>query len=57
MRGLTNSPHGSRLMVASLIARLPLAMFSIALLVHIHRLTGSFAIAGAASGAYISVAA
>jgi MFS family permease len=37
---------------SSVIARLPLAMFSIALLVHARQLTGSFAAAGAASGAY-----
>jgi hypothetical protein len=41
------------LLITSLIARLPLAMFSISLLVHVHRLTGSFAVAGAASGAYV----
>jgi predicted MFS family arabinose efflux permease len=37
---------------SSIIARLPLAMFSIVLLVHARQLTGSFAIAGAASAAY-----
>jgi predicted MFS family arabinose efflux permease len=37
---------------SSIIARLPLAMFSIALLVHAQQLTGSFAVAGAVSGAY-----
>src|SRR4051794_27597838 len=36
----------------SVVARLPLAMFGIALLVHAQRLTGSFAIAGLVSGAY-----
>jgi MFS family permease len=40
------------LLGASLVARLPLAMFSIALLVHVRQLTGSFAAAGAATGAY-----
>jgi predicted MFS family arabinose efflux permease len=39
-------------LASSVIARLPLAMFSIALLVHARQLTGSFAVAGAASGAY-----
>src|SRR4051812_12311978 len=39
------------LLGASLVARLPLAMFSIALLVHVRQLTGSFAAAGAARGA------
>ena len=37
---------------SSILARLPLAMFSIALLVHAQRLTGSFAVAGVVSGAY-----
>jgi len=61
------TPRGSRLapqrsvragaglpefLASSVIARLPLAMFSIALLVHARQLTGSFAVAGAASGAY-----
>ena len=36
----------------SIIARLPLAMFSIALLVHAQRLTGSFAAAGLVTAAY-----
>jgi MFS family permease len=40
------------LLAASVLARLPLAMFSIALLVHVRALTGSFAAAGAATGAY-----
>jgi hypothetical protein len=35
--------------------RLPLAMFSVSLLVHVHRLTGSFMVADAASGAYVIV--
>jgi MFS family permease len=40
------------LLGSSIFARLPLAMFSIALLVHAQHLTGSFAVAGAVSGAY-----
>jgi predicted MFS family arabinose efflux permease len=40
------------LLATSVVARLPLAMFSIALLVHVRQLTGSFAVAGAATGAY-----
>ncbi|MGI8572644.1 MAG: MFS transporter [Solirubrobacteraceae bacterium] len=40
------------LLGSSILARLPLAMFSIALLVHAQRLTGSFAVAGVVSGAY-----
>ena len=46
------SASGRALIASSIVARLPLAMFSIALLVHAQRLTGSFAVAGAASGAY-----
>ncbi len=37
---------------SSIVARLPLAMFSIALLVHTRHLTGSFAAAGIVTGAY-----
>jgi MFS family permease len=37
----------------SVLARLPLAMFSISLLICVRQLTGSFALAGLASGAYI----
>jgi MFS family permease len=46
------APGAGALLGSSILARLPLAMFSIALLVHAHRLTGSFAIAGLVSGAY-----
>lgn len=47
------SAPGARVLLAgSLLARLPLAMFSIAILVDCRRLTGSFAIAGVASSAY-----
>jgi MFS family permease len=42
----------STLLESSVAARLPLAMFSIALLVHTRRLTGSFAAAGLVTGAY-----
>jgi len=58
---MTLRPHGSKLVAApgapalitsSILARLPLAMFSIALLVHAQRLTGSFAVAGVVSAAY-----
>src|SRR4051794_1304592 len=50
--GLTAAPGVPRLLGASVAARLPLAMFSIALLVHARHLTGSFAVAGAVTGAY-----
>ena len=53
MVGLIDNRRAAALLITSLIARLPTAMFSISLLVHVHRLTGSFAVAGAASGAYV----
>ncbi len=46
------SASGRALIASSIAARLPLAMFSIALLVHAQQLTGSFAVAGVVSGAY-----
>jgi MFS family permease len=46
------SPGARVLLASSVLARLPLAMFSIALLIHAQHLTGSFAVAGAVSGAY-----
>jgi predicted MFS family arabinose efflux permease len=47
-----SGPGAKALLGSSILARLPLAMFSIALLVHAQRLTGSFAVAGIVSGAY-----
>src|SRR5512132_2360277 len=41
-----------RLFAISIAARLPLAMLSIALLVHTQRLTGSFGAAGLVTGVY-----
>ncbi|MGO9960416.1 MAG: MFS transporter [Solirubrobacteraceae bacterium] len=49
---ILSAPGARALLGSSIIARLPLAMLSIALLVHAQRLTGSFAVAGAVSGAY-----
>jgi predicted MFS family arabinose efflux permease len=46
------APGAPALLGSSILARLPLAMFSITLLVHAQRLTGSFAIAGLVSGAF-----
>src|ERR1700754_5128092 len=40
------------MLTLSIIARLPLAMFSVGLLVHAQRLTGSFAAAGLVTAAY-----
>jgi MFS family permease len=51
-RGPLLAPGAWALMGSSMLARLPLAMFSLALLVHAQRLTGSFAVAGLVSGAY-----
>jgi MFS family permease len=49
---ILSAPGAPALLGTSILARLPLAMFSIALLVHAQRLTGSFAIAGVVTGAY-----
>ena len=49
---ILSAPGAPALLGSSIVARLPLAMFSIALLVHAQRLTGSFAVAGAVTGAY-----
>ncbi|HEY1566131.1 MAG TPA: MFS transporter [Solirubrobacteraceae bacterium] len=44
--------HGRALLTSSVVARLPLAMLSIAILVHAQQVTGSFAVAGLACSAY-----
>jgi predicted MFS family arabinose efflux permease len=49
---LLSAPGARALLGSSILARLPLAMFSIALLVNAQHLTGSFAVAGAVTGAY-----
>jgi MFS family permease len=49
---ILSSPGAAALLASSIVARLPLAMFSIALLVNAQHLTGSFAVAGLVSGAY-----
>jgi predicted MFS family arabinose efflux permease len=54
---ILSSPGAPALLASSIIARLPLAMFSIALLVDARRVTGSFAAAGIVSGAYALSAA
>ncbi len=46
------APGARSLLASSLLARLPLTMFSIAILVHSRQLTGSFTVAGLASSAY-----
>src|SRR5919202_2733167 len=52
MSAFRTSPGAMRLLAWSLVARLPLTMIGIGLLVHAQRLTGSFAVAGLVSGAY-----
>jgi predicted MFS family arabinose efflux permease len=52
MRSILKTPQVGRLFVFSITARLPLAMLSIGLVVHIQRLTGSFAAAGLTTAAY-----
>src|SRR5947208_3787047 len=49
---IVSAPGVPALLASSILARLPLAMFGIELLVHAQRLTGSFAVAGLVSGAY-----
>ena len=52
MTTLTSTPGALRILGSSVIARLPLAMLGIALLIHARHLTGSFAAAGLVAGAY-----
>jgi MFS family permease len=52
MTAIRSTPSAARLLALSVVARVPLAMLGIALLVHAQRLTGSFASAGAVAGAY-----
>src|SRR5437763_16806158 len=49
---ILSAPGAPALLGSSILARFPLAMFSLALLVHAHRLTGSFATGGLVTGAY-----
>jgi MFS family permease len=52
VHSIASTPRALRLFAVSIVARVPLAMFSIALLVHARHLTGSFAAAGVVSGGY-----
>jgi hypothetical protein len=52
MASLRSFPGALRLAGVSIVARLPMAMLSIALLVHVRHLTGSFATAGVVAGAF-----
>src|SRR4051812_5983742 len=50
MPALRSSPATLRLLAVSIVARLPMATLAIGVLVHVQRASGSFAIAGAATG-------
>jgi MFS family permease len=52
MSTIASTPGLMRVLVSSVIARLPLPMLGIGLLVHTRHLTGSFASAGVVAGAY-----
>ena len=52
MDSIKASAGARRLFASSILARLPLAMLSIGLLVHARHLTGSFAAAGVVTGVY-----
>src|ERR1700734_364486 len=52
MHSTASSAGLRRLFATSILARLPLAMLSIGLLVHAQHLTGSFAAAGVVTGVY-----
>jgi MFS family permease len=52
LKTLITAPSALALLSASIVARFPLAMLSISLLVYAQRLTGSFAVAGLVSGSY-----
>src|SRR5262249_23675179 len=51
-RAVLTAPGAWPLLSTSIIARLPLAMLSLVLLVHTERVTGSFALAGLVTGSY-----
>jgi MFS family permease len=52
MSAIASTPGAFRLFASSIVGRVPLAMLSIALLVHAERLTGSFGAAGIVTAAY-----
>src|SRR4051812_49879586 len=52
MPAIASAPGALRLFAVSIVARLPVAMLSIGLLVHARHLTGSFAAAGLVAGAF-----
>ena len=52
MKTLSSTPGALHLLTLSLVARLPLVMLGIGLLIHAVHLTGSFAAAGVVTGAH-----
>lgn len=52
MNSIATTPGALRILAGSVVARLPLTMIGIGLLVHVQHLTGSFAAAGVVDGAY-----
>jgi MFS family permease len=52
MSAIASAPGALRVFAISIVARLPLTMLSIGLLVHAQHLTGSFGAAGVVTGAY-----
>ena len=52
MTAIASAPGALRVFAISIVARLPVTMLSIGLLVHTRHLTGSFAAAGIVTGAY-----
>jgi predicted MFS family arabinose efflux permease len=52
MHAIASAPAARRLFAVSILARLPLTMLSIGLLVHAQHLTGSFAVSGVVTGAF-----
>jgi MFS family permease len=51
LRGLKNAPEAISLLVSQLFARFPFGMLSLAFVIHIQAITGSYAVAGIALGA------
>ncbi len=52
MNSIATTPGALRILAGSVVARLPLTMIGIGLLIHVQHLTGSFAAAGIVDGAY-----
>ena len=52
MHAIASTPGALRLAAVSVVARVPMAMLSLGLLVHVRHLTGSFAAAGVVAGAF-----